>query len=59
MDAAQGDGGAAHCHGQRVRSAEYTAKRNGHIRAGIDFDVEQIQLSLARRPPHLSIVQAA
>ncbi|MEQ9662409.1 MAG: LysR family transcriptional regulator [Parasphingopyxis sp.] len=35
------------------------ARRQPHIRAVIDFVVEQIQLSLARRPPHLSIVQAA
>lgn len=35
------------------------ARRQPHIRAVIDFVVEQIQLSLARRPAHLSVVQAA
>ncbi len=35
------------------------ARRQPHIRAVIDFVVEQIQLSLARRPTHLSVVQAA
>ena len=35
------------------------ARRQPHIRALIDFVVEQIQLSLARRPAHLSVVQAA
>ncbi len=35
------------------------ARRQPHIRAVIDFVVEQLQLWLARRPPHLSVVQAA
>lgn len=35
------------------------ARRQPHIRAVIDFVVEQIQLSLDRRSPHLSVVQAA
>ena len=35
------------------------ARRQPHIRAVIDFVVEQIQQSLARRPTHLSVVQAA
>lgn len=35
------------------------ARRQPHIRAVIDFVVEQIQLSIARRPPHLSVVHAA
>lgn len=35
------------------------ARRQPHIRALIDFVVEQIQLSLARSPAHLSVVQAA
>lgn len=35
------------------------ARRQPHIRALIDFVVEQIQLSLERRPAHLSVVQAA
>ncbi len=35
------------------------ARRQPHIRALIDFVVEQIQLSLARSPAHLAVVQAA
>lgn len=35
------------------------ARRQPHIRAVIDFVVEQIQISLAARPAHLSVVQAA
>ena len=35
------------------------ARRQPHIRAVIDFVVEQIQLWLVRRPPHLAVVQAA
>lgn len=35
------------------------ARRQPHIRAVIDFVVEQIQLSIARQPLHLSVVQAA
>lgn len=35
------------------------ARRQPHIRTVIDFVVEQIQLSLARSPAHLSVVQAA
>ena len=35
------------------------ARRQPHIRAVIDLVVEQIQLSLAQRPPHLTVVQAA
>ena len=35
------------------------ARRQPHIRTVIDFVVEQIQISIARRPPHLSVVQAA
>ncbi len=35
------------------------ARRQPHIRAVIDFVVEQLQLWLARHPPHLSVVRAA
>ena len=35
------------------------ARRQPHIRAVIDFVVEQIQLGLVRRPPHLAVVRAA
>ncbi len=35
------------------------ARRQPHIRALIDFVVEQVQLSLARSPAHLAVVQAA
>lgn len=35
------------------------ARRQPHIRAVINFVVEQIQLSLARNPAHLAVVQAA
>ncbi|MGB5482903.1 LysR family transcriptional regulator [Parasphingorhabdus sp.] len=35
------------------------ARRQPHIRALIDFVVEQIQLSVARSPAHLAVVQAA
>ncbi len=35
------------------------ARRQPHIRAVIDFVVDQIELTLARRPAHLSVVQAA
>lgn len=35
------------------------ARRQPHIRAVIDFMVEQIQLWLVRRPPNLSVVRAA
>ena len=35
------------------------ARRQPHIRAVIDFLVEQIQLWLVRRPPHLAVVRAA
>lgn len=36
-----------------------SARRQPHIRAVIDFVVEQIQLWLVRRPAHLSVVRAA
>ena len=36
-----------------------SARRQPHIRAVIDFVVEQIQLWLIRRPAHLSVVRAA
>lgn len=36
-----------------------SARRQPHIRAVIDFVVEQIQLWLVRRPPHLTVVRAA
>lgn len=36
-----------------------SARRQPHIRAVIDVVVEQIQQTLARRPPHLAVVQAA
>jgi DNA-binding transcriptional LysR family regulator len=35
------------------------ARRQPHIRAVIDFVIEQIQHAVARRPAHLSVVQAA
>lgn len=35
------------------------ARRQPHIRAVIDFVVDQIKISLARRSPQLSVVQAA
>jgi DNA-binding transcriptional LysR family regulator len=35
------------------------ARRQPHIRAVIDVVVEQIQTSLAQRPPHLAVAQAA
>jgi DNA-binding transcriptional LysR family regulator len=35
------------------------ARRQPHIRAVIDFVVEQIQLWISRRPPHLAMVRAA
>jgi DNA-binding transcriptional LysR family regulator len=36
-----------------------TARRQPHIRVVIDFVVEQIQLWLVRRPPHLTVERAA
>ena len=36
-----------------------SARRQPHIRAVIDVVVEQIQQTLARRPPHLAVAQAA
>lgn len=35
------------------------ARRQPHIRAVIDFIVDQIQMWLIRRPPHLAVVRAA